>query len=381
MPESDKHSHVGDDNNSHFSAGINALTKGLHISFVILSCTIAFMIIWYFTFGGYFTVNPQENIIVEHFGKAGSLYKEGWHWTFPYPVSKIIRIPVSKQTITLSTYWHKADIKAIKNEAPAGSNTLAPGKDGYLLTGDANIIHTEWELIYTITDPMKYFLKCVCPPEPVQPDEMLVNPETGKIIGTRGPRTLIQSLLEDEVIKITAGQQVDSALYKKSFDYMDYVKKALEKTIDNWDIGVKVENVNLKSKTAPLNTVPAFQEVIEAEQQSATEKQNARAYAVTVEGEAESDASRIVADAKVYRIEIVANIESEQIYFKKILEEYKKNPKTVLISLYSDTITNLLENVKEKYILPESADGSHEVRIMLNPEPRYQKNETKQKEQ
>ena len=101
---------------------------------------------------------------------------------------------------------------------------------------------------------------------------------------------------------------------------------------------------------------------------------------MTVEGEAESDASRIIADAKVYRTEIVANIEAEQIYFKKILEEYKKNPKTVLISLYSDTISNLLENVKEKYILPESADGSHEVRIMLNPEPRYQKNEKKQKE-
>jgi regulator of protease activity HflC (stomatin/prohibitin superfamily) len=101
---------------------------------------------------------------------------------------------------------------------------------------------------------------------------------------------------------------------------------------------------------------------------------------VTVEGEAESDASRIVADAKVYRIEIVSNIEAEQIYFKKILEEYKKNPKTVLISLYSDTISNLLESVKEKYILPESTDGSHEVRIMLNPEPKYQKNEKNQKE-
>jgi membrane protease subunit HflK len=380
MPESDKHNHVGDDSNSHFSAGINALTKGLHISFVILSCTIAFIIIWYFTFGGYFTVNPQENIIVEHFGKVGNLYKEGWHWTFPYPVSTITRIPISKQTITLATYWHNADVKAIKNEAPAGNNSLVPGKDGYLLTGDANIIHTEWELIYSITDPMKYFLKCLCPSDPVRPDEMLVNPETGKIIGTRGPRTLIQSLLEDEVIKITATQKVDSALYKKSFDYMDSVKRALEKSIEKWDIGVKVENVNLKSKTAPLNTVPAFQEVIEAEQQSATEKQNARAYAVTIEGEAESDASRIVADAKVYRTEIVANIEAEQIYFKKILVEYKKNPKTMLISLYSDTISKLLENVKEKYILPESADGSHEVRIMLNPEPRYQKNEKNQKE-
>ena len=192
MLESDKHNHDEIDNESHFSAGINALTKGLHISFVILSCTIALMIIWYFTFGGYFTVNPQENIIVEHFGKVDNLYKEGWHWTFPYPVSKIVRIPVSKQTITLSTYWHKADVKAIKNEAPAGANTLAPGKDGYLLTGDANIIHTEWELIYSIVDPMKYYLKCVCPSDPVRPDEMLYNLETGKIIGTRGPRTLIQ---------------------------------------------------------------------------------------------------------------------------------------------------------------------------------------------
>ncbi|HBC88263.1 MAG TPA: hypothetical protein DCZ94_15030 [Lentisphaeria bacterium] len=364
------------ESNGHYKAGIDSLTKSLHIAFVLLSCFIAFLIIWYFTGGGYYEVKPQENVIVERFGKVVEKHDAGYYWSFPYPVSKIIRIPISKQTITVSTYWHRSDVKAIKGEQqPSGATTLVPGKDGYLLTGDANIIHTEWELVYSITDPMKYYLNCLCPDEPARLDEIIRNPVTGKAIGTRGPRTLIQSILENAVLKITASQQVDAALYKKSSEYRTTVKDLFDSEISKWEIGIKVENLTLKGNNAPLNTVAAFQEVIDAELQCSTEKENARAYAVTIGGEADSEASRILADANVYKIEIVADIQSEEVYFKKILEEYRKNPRSVLIALYTDTVSNLLENVKDKYIIPEDSNGTHEVRIMLNPEPRNQKND------
>ncbi|HCE43011.1 MAG TPA: hypothetical protein DET40_05650 [Lentisphaeria bacterium] len=371
----------GAEGNGHYKAGIDALTRSLHIAFILLSCLIAFLIIWYFTFGGYYEVKPQENVIVERFGKVVEKHDAGYYWSFPYPVSKIIRIPISKQTLTLTSFWHKADVKAIKGEQQQQAGpTLSAGKDGYLITGDANIIHTEWELVYSVIDPMKYYLKCLCPSEPLRMDEMLVNPVNHKIIGTRGPRTLIQALLENAVIKATATQQVDAALYKHSTDYTAEVRRLFEKDITDWDIGLKVENLIPKSITAPLNTVAAFQEVIDAELQCATEKENAKAYAVTIEGETVSDASRIIADAEVYKIQIVTDIEAEQIYFKKILEEYKKSPRSTLIALYTDTISGMLENVKEKYIIPEDSNGSHEVRIMLNPEPRYQKKDDKDKE-
>ncbi len=379
MPESENMTSLNAaEGSGHYKSGIDALTRSLHVAFILLSCLIAFLIIWYFTFGGYYEVKPQENVIVERFGKVVAKQDAGYYWSFPYPVSKIIRIPVSKQTLTLSSFWHKSDIKAIKGEGqPQAGPTLSAGKDGYLITGDANIIHNEWELVYSITDPLKYYLKCLCPAEPSRMDSTMFNPLTRKPIGTRGPRTLIQSLLENAVIKVTATQQVDSALYKKSSDYMAEVRRVFEKDIIDWDIGIKVENLNLKSNTAPLNTVSAFQEVIDAELQSATEKENAKAYAVTVEGEADSEASRIIADAMVYKTQIVADIEAEQVYFKKILEEYRKNPSSVLIALYSDTISSLLENVKEKYVIPEDGSGTHEVRIMLNPEPRYQQKKDK----
>ncbi len=361
-----------------YKSGIDALTRSLHIAFILLSCLIVFLIVWYFTLGGYYEVRPQENAIVERFGKVVEKHDAGYYWSFPYPVSKIIRIPISKQTITVSTFWHKVDIKEAKGEqvqAAASATTLVPGKDGYLLTGDANIIHNDWELVYTITDPMQYYLKCFCPDEPARLDTIMHNPVTGKAIGTRGPRTLIQSLLENAIIKVTATQQVDAALYKKSSEYRAAVNDLLISEILKWEIGVKIENLTLKGSTAPLNTVAAFQEVIDAELQSSTEKENARAYAVTIDGEAESDASKIIADAKVYKTKVVADVESDQIYFKKILAEYKKNP-SVLITLYNDTISGMLENVKEKYIIPEDGkDGKHEVRIMLNPEPRTQKKE------
>ncbi len=364
-----------------YRAGMEALARSLHFAFILLSCLMVFLLIWYFTVGGYYEVKPQENVIVERFGRIVEKHEAGYYWSFPYPVSRLTRIPISKQTITVSSYWHKADIKEIKGEQQTvGAATLAPGRDGYLLTGDANIIHTDWELVYSITDPLKYYVRNTCPSDPSRLDEIKYNPVTGKAIGTRGPRTLIQSILENSIIKITATQKVDAALYKKSSEYRSAVNSLFTSEIDKLDIGIKVENLTLKGNSAPLNTVAAFQEVIDAELMASTEKENARAYAVTMAGEADSGASRIIADAQVYKTQIVADIQSEQVYFKKILEEYRKSPRSVLIALYSETITSLLENVRDKYVIPEDRNGSHEIRIMLNPEPRNQKDKEKEKQ-
>lgn len=370
---------IGDERHG-YSSGIGALVRSFHVVFVFLSIFIAAIIIWYIVFWGYFTVNPQEAVIVTRFGKITAVYTDNWHWTLPYPVSRIIRIPVSRQTVTTKSF--KAFEEGRIPGAPEGNaeepseRPLVPGQDGYLLTGDANIIHTEWEMVYEISDPMKYYTKCFCPFDPKKDDELLNNPMTGKLIGRRGPRTLLVSVLENAVLKATATRKVEQPLYEKVSDYVDAVENETRRIIDGMDIGVTLKSMVLKSITPPGGTVRAFREVIMAEEESSSEKQRAMEYAIKTEKETETDSSRIKIEAEVYKIRTVAEIESENIYFGKILKEYRRNPESVLIPLYSETIGNLLDAIKDKYIIPNVSDkDKQELRIMLNPEPRYQQPE------
>jgi regulator of protease activity HflC (stomatin/prohibitin superfamily) len=359
-----------------YGAGMKALVGLVHYCFVVLSALIILLIAWYMTFAGYFTVNPQEAVLVLRFGKITDEFREGWHWTYPYPVCRIIKIPTTKQTIKIKAFWHRPNVNAFNNPSNNQGGPLNPAVDGYLLTGDANIIHTEWELVYEINDPTKYYTKVLGTPNPVEEDETVKDPATGKKIGTRGARTILKFLLDESVVGVSSRWNADEALYKNSSEYNRQVLNEFRKKLTTLDMGINADTleVNLTGKTAPLAVNPAFQKVIESEQEMSKDIQNAREYAVKKENEADAEKSDVIDKAKGYRSRVVSQVESEEIYFKKILDEYRKNRETVILALYTDGITDFLLKVKDKYIIP-SGDGQ-ELRIMLNPEPVVTKEDT-----
>ncbi len=364
-------------NQSGMGAGIDAITNSFRYVFLLLTIFIIGTIVWYFTFRGYYTVNPQETVIVLRFGKITDVFKDDWHWSFPYPVSKLVRIPTNRQVMLIKNFWPNPVISMSSEEdsAQAMAQPLVPGRDGALLTGDANIIHTEWEIVYEISDPLTYYKTFSCPTDPKEDDEIIKNPHNGRFVGSRGPRTMIAAIVENEIIKATAVQKVQNALYKEVTGYQDSVKKGIRDALLTQNLGVTLNSVLLKSKTPPFSTVGAFNDVINAEQESSSSRHKAENYALRAEQEAETESKSITVDAEVYRSRVVSEIESESIYFTKILAEYRNNQQSVIIPLYSETVVSLLRDIKDKYIVPEASSGeSQELRIMLSPEPNYKKN-------
>ncbi len=364
--------------NEQYSSGMAALVNLLRYSFLMLSASIIILLGWYLIFAGYFTVKPQEVALVLRFGKIVGEFREGWHWACPYPISRIVKIPTTKQTIRTRSFWHKIDAKNFigNDEGPKGG-PLNPGVEGYLLTGDANIIHTEWEFIYEINEPLKYYTSLLGPRNPFQEDDILTAPETGRNLGSRGARTFLKNLLDNAIVQTTASWNVDAALYKNSSEYNKQVLANLAKKLSIWDCGINMDTieVNFTAKTAPLMVNPAFQGVIEAEQDMSKEIHTAKEYAVKIDDEAEAEKADVISLAKVYSSKIVSQIESEESYFKKILVEYKKSPDTVLLALYNEAVTEFMVKVKDKYLIPAGGAKKQEIRIMLNPEPISPKND------
>lgn len=192
------------DRSGQYESGLKSLVKSLQWAFGLLLVVIIGMLVYFFTGGGYFAVEPQRAVIVVKFGKIQETYTTGGHWFLPYPVNQFIRIQTNQQSM---------DVNFVAAEMPDGSGSgqsLEPGRDSYLLTGDANIIHTMWTINYQVTNPAKYYETLTMPAKPVDNDRVMpdvVETDANGFTGTRGPQTLVRNLFRQAVIQVTAGRQ------------------------------------------------------------------------------------------------------------------------------------------------------------------------------
>ena len=161
-------------NDNNFDAGVSALFNAFRHLFTMLGIGIVVLIIWYFTFGGAFTVEERERVLLMNFGVLEEkVYSPDWYWNWPYPVTEIVRIPgpESIQTLTTESFWFFMQ-PGKKISPDSYENMLTPGKDGYLLTGDSNIVHGAWRMYYHIEDPVTYFKNCLVPDDPAGEDHI-----------------------------------------------------------------------------------------------------------------------------------------------------------------------------------------------------------------
>ncbi|MDD3115774.1 MAG: protease modulator HflK [Victivallaceae bacterium] len=350
-----------------FELGQKALVRLSKVLFLAMVVMISGMLVYYVTASGLCSVKPQESAIVLRFGKYVTTHTEGWHWYPPSPIYSFIYIKTSQQSLDVS-------FEALQERQMAGMETantnLVPGTDLYLLTGDSNIIHTSWRLQYRVTNPRKYFETILGPKDPLKPDQLQIDTNTNVRQGVRGPQTMIKNILGSVILKVTAENKVDSLLYEEKEAYRNEVTRLFAMEIAKLDAGIEIDGLQLSQVLPPLPTRKSFSEVTEANQERGTLIELAEQYRVNLENGTQVRAQQIRSFAETYRTKVVAQVESESIYFKNIYEQYKENPETVLTALYNSTLTNVLSAVEEKYIISSSGDKHRQVRLKLNPEPR-----------
>lgn len=359
-----------------FSSGMETLSKCLKAAFLLLVAVILCMAVWFFTYGGLIQVSPQESVILLRFGKLAEIYDSGWHWALPYPVNTVVRVPTRAQSIRIGDDFMPADKSLLMERKPGmemmsnPDSPLVPGKDGYLITGDANIIHTEWEIVYRISDPKSYYESCLTPSDLAGDDGSWLDPRTGKYLGERGPRTLIRDVFVNTVIGVTSTWKAEDILRPTSVNtYNGAVDSAFKKRMSDMGIGITVDGVYLRIKSPPPQTIAAFSDVISAEQEGAKEKEIAKAYAIEQVAAGEETKARLLSEAAAYKRRIVADVSASESVFKEILKQYKLSPDSVMVSLYTSALSDALEQVKDKFVIRRNGSAGQELRLKLNPEP------------
>ncbi|MGD0252700.1 MAG: protease modulator HflK [Verrucomicrobiota bacterium] len=332
-------------------AGSQALAEALRSSFAIVKVAMLLMVLAFFS-SGFFTVGPQEKAVILRFGKPVGegekvLLSSGWHWSYPYPIDEVVKIPITEiQKVVSSVGWYATtpEQELSGEELPAGSS-LNPAVDGYAITADRNIIHTRATLYYHIEDPIRFVFDFV------------------------SASNTVQNALNNALLYTAARFKVDDILTRDVAGFRDAVLQRVSGLTDQEQLGIVIDQCEVQS-IPPRQLQDVFTRVTTARENRNKLLNYAHSHENQVLSQSGAQAASITNAAAADRARYVDSITAEAKRFNELLPKYESNPSLFAQLTLVQMMGTVLTNVQDKIFLPQRADGqSRELRLMLNREP------------
>jgi membrane protease subunit HflK len=347
-------------------AGSQALAEALRSSFAIVKVVMLLMVLAFFG-SGFFQVGSSEKAVILRFGRLvgegkNVLLGPGLHWSFPYPIDEVVKIPITEiQKVASSAGWYftTPEQELSGEELPAGSS-LNPAVDGYVITADRNIIHTRATLYYHIDDPMRAVFG--------------FSSGTNLTYGLAGVSNAVQNALNNALAFTAAHFNVDDILLLHVNDFRDAVLLRVSDLVDREQLGIGIDNIEVVS-IPPRQLKDIFALVTTTRENRIKALQDAKSYENQVTNAASAQATTIIAVAEAARNRYVESLSAEARRFSDLLPKYESNPSLFAQQTLVPVMAQVLTNVEDKIYLPQRADGKpRELRLMLNREPPQPKN-------
>ena len=328
-------------------AGAQALAEALRSSFVIVKVLMVVLVV-VFLGSGLRIIEPQEQAVKLRFGKpvgegAEAVMGPGAHWSWPFPIDEVVKIPMGEvQTVNSSAGWYYVDGMETAESEPNNSESLDPLGEGYVITGDSNIIHTRATAKYRVTDLVRFRFDFA------DAQELLTN------------------ALNNAIFFAASQFAVDAALTKDVSGFTELVRSRFEQTIKTQQLGVTVDQFTVRS-VAPGSLKAAFRQVGEADTTSSKALYQVRSFESEVLGRARGEASARIAGGISESNRLVSAVAAEARKFTDLLPSYESNPRLFIQQRQTETLQRVFGNVQEKMLMPRGTDGKPlPIRLLFN---------------
>jgi modulator of FtsH protease HflK len=255
---------------------------------------------------GIYRVDAQERAVILRFGKYEQTTGPGYNWHLPWPIERKIIVNVSRQ--------------------------YSVTDDARMLTADTNLVEVKSAVQYTQPDPIKYLFR-------VKDVE----------------DTLVQ--VSESAMREAVGQaSLDKAL---GFDpsITDRARLLLQRTMDNYDMGIRIISVKLGDVIVPDPVQDAQRDAIKADKDRQRYQQEAELYRNDVVPRARGRAAKEVLDAEAYRLQVLAVAEGETSRFDQVLAQYDRAPAVTRERMFLDSLGNVYKNSRKVIVDVKSGNN------------------------
>lgn len=285
-----------------------------HLRLIILG-----VVVFVLGFASFFTVEPEEIGMVMRFGEFTRTVESGLNFKVPF-VEEVRIVPVERQLKLEFGY----------RTTSAGVQSTYQ-KEGYrdeslMLTGDLNLADVEWVVQYRVDDPFLFLFK------------------------VRNPEQTLRDMSEATMRNIVGDRTVNEVLTVGRAEVATRAEVLIQEICDEYETGIRIEQVVLQDVNPPDRVKPSFNEVNEAQQQRETLTNEAKSAYNRVIPRARGQAQETIQKAEGYAVNRVNRAEGEVARFNDLYEEYLKAPEVTKQRLYLETLEEILPKIGNKIV-------------------------------
>ena len=294
------------------------LLPGGHLSGMgIALILVGALAIW--GLSGFFRVQSEELGVVLRFGKH---VRPGLNYHLPYPIETVL-LPKALRVSTISI-----GMTLIDDPARRGRTMRDVPEESLMLTGDENIVDVDFTVLWRI-----------------KPDGV-----GNYLFNIQNPEGTVKAVAESAMREIVGRSNIQPILTGGKTRIEAAVAELMQKTLDNYQAGVQISQVQMQKVDPPAQTIDAFREVQAARIGAESAQNEAQAYANRVIPDARGRSAQIIQAAEAYREQTVAEATGQASRFLQVYEAYKKAPDVTRQRLYLETLEKVFGST-DKIIL------------------------------
>ncbi len=275
-------------------------------------------------FSSIYTIDPEEVGVVLRFGKFVRTSNPGLHFKAPLGIERVIKLPVQRQL--------KQEFGFQSQRANARTPRSMQGESN-MLTGDLNAAVVEWVVQYRIDDAQQFLFR------------------------VRNVEETLRDMSEAVMRQVVGDRTVDEVLTVGRQEVADLVQSKLQELCDQYENGIKIEQVVLQDVNPPDQVKASFNEVNQAEQERETTINQAQSEYNKVIFRARGQAENTVSTAEGYALDRVNRARGEADRFNSIYKAYRKAPEVTRRRIYLETLNEVMNKAGRKVILDERLEG------------------------
>lgn len=169
------------------------------------------------------------------------------------------------------------------------------------------------------------------------------------------PKAILRDAAQAAVREVVGRMTIEDVLSKRRDDVASDSARILQETLDSYDSGILVTEMQLQEVKPPEEVRQAFDDVVAAAQDANRAVNEAEGYRNEVLPKARGEAAEIVAKANGYREAKIAESEGEAERFLALAAEYHKAPEVTRTRIYLETMEEVLPAVNKVIIDAGSA--------------------------
>lgn len=274
----------------------------------------------------WYTVPSDSVAVLQRFGKYQAEIPPGLHFKIPLGVDVATILPVKRQLKQEFGFY-------TDNATNPDQYSDTPEEESPMVTGDLNAALLEWVVQYRISEPTKY------------------------LFAVREPGQTLRDVSESVMREAVGDRTVDEVLTIGRQEIEAEALTLMQQLATRYEMGVSIDQVQLKNINPPAPVQDSFNEVNQAQQEKERLINEARRDYNRVIPLAEGEKDQRIREAEGYRLKRINEAEGDVARFNAVLTEYQKAPEVTQRRLYIETLQAILPDVQNKVVVDENMQG------------------------